>query len=154
MLFTSSTNLLNRICYRVFRLIPFLNELKATLDWTVATTSLDLIQWIKLDDAYCNLYIDKCTMDIRKQRGLQGQKIDLEEKLLIGVSSVVAIILIIVGPLIMFSSLNPTLKQNNVQNGTFALEFQFYNTLQNTSISYPFFNTQNLEVDMISSKEF
>jgi hypothetical protein len=28
MLFTSSTDLINRICFKIFRLIPFLNELR------------------------------------------------------------------------------------------------------------------------------
>jgi hypothetical protein len=101
MLFTSSTNLLNRIAFskikykiELFRLIPFLNELKATLDWTVASTSLDLYQWIKLDDAQSNLYVCRCQMDLRKQIS-QGAKRETDEKILFGVSSVIAIILII-----------------------------------------------------------
>ena len=101
MLFTSSTNLLNRIAFskikykiELFRLIPFLNELKATLDWTVASTSLDLYQWIKLDDAQSNLYVCRCQMDLRKQIS-QGAKRETDEKILFGVSSVFAIILII-----------------------------------------------------------
>ena len=64
----NSTQLTNRMIFKTYRGMPFLYELRAILDWTITKTSLDLFQWFKLEDAYANLYDDKCEMDIRKWR--------------------------------------------------------------------------------------
>ncbi len=50
----------------------------------------------------------------------------------------------------MFSNLNPTLQINNVYKGSLALEFEFLNTNSNISIYFPFFHSQNLDIDMIT----
>jgi hypothetical protein len=58
-IFTDSTELINRLSFRIYKSTPFLTEIKNILDWTVTATSLDIFMWFKLDDAYCNLYFAK-----------------------------------------------------------------------------------------------
>jgi hypothetical protein len=37
--------------FRMYRAIPFLFELKTIYDWTFSHTSLNLFQWIKVEDS-------------------------------------------------------------------------------------------------------
>ena len=53
----------------------------------------------------------------------------------------------------MFSNLNPTLQINNVYKGSMALEFEFLNKNSNISIFFPFFQSQNLDIDIITYNE-
>ena len=47
-----SSNIFNSVFYKVFKLIPFLFELKNFIDWTFTTTSLDLWKWLKLEEIF------------------------------------------------------------------------------------------------------
>ena len=49
---------------------------------------------MKLDDIYINLYLCKVTMDVRKLNPL-GQNRELKEKIMIGVTIVLLLILVI-----------------------------------------------------------
>lgn len=51
----------------VFRAIPFLHELGSILDWTVTKTSLDLYQWMKVEDAWGYLYDKEVDNQSKKQ---------------------------------------------------------------------------------------
>lgn len=41
---------------------PFLHETKNAIDWTFTPTSLNLGQWLKLEDIYASLYDNKIKM--------------------------------------------------------------------------------------------
>ena len=53
---------LENIKRKIFFSIPFLFELNTILDWTITTTSLDLYQWFKLEDAFITLQMTKYQM--------------------------------------------------------------------------------------------
>ena len=158
-IFTTSTDLFTRIAFKVYRAIPFLTELKAILDWTVIRTSLDLFQWIKLDDAYANLYICKAEMAVRKETK-PGTPRNFWEKCSNGCLLVVLLIVIIIGPILIFSTLNPILQTNNVNSGIVSLELMITpkKNLDNSSEPlhnvFEIYKAENLEISTVDSNGF
>jgi len=85
-----------------------MNEIKTILDWTVTKTSLDMFQWIKLHDVWGNLVNTRNDMDVRKKY-VFGQPIKTWEKIAFGCCSVFGLIMTIIIPILIFSTLNPIL---------------------------------------------
>ena len=108
-----SSNTFHSIFYKVFKNIPFLYELKNFIDWTFTTTSLDLWKWLKLEEIISLLYINKCFAKGNMQRRI-GTKIPVYMKYLMGGSIFFGVLLIVFGPIFLFSSLNPTNEVNQV----------------------------------------
>jgi hypothetical protein len=106
-------NLFNLILFKTYKAIPFLYELKLTIDWSITPTSLDIFKWIKFESVYDLLFMTHCTMKQEKSREI-GEKIGLLEKLSFGGIGFSLILLILIGPLILFSTLNPQNSNNNV----------------------------------------
>ena len=65
---THSVNVVVRAAYKVYRIIPFLDEIRVIADWTATDTSLDLFQAFKLEDMQQNLYEVKYDFDYRRTR--------------------------------------------------------------------------------------
>jgi hypothetical protein len=124
----------------LFQAIPFLNEIKNALDWTFTSTCFNLIQWNKYEaiyDAIFDTYCEKSDWDERPV----GKRISRKEKLTIGASLATVLILILVVPLILFSSLNPTNILNNLTSAKIKVDLSFtyengakkkYNIFENT----------------------
>lgn len=116
--------------FKVFLAIPFLYELKLFLEWTFSATSLDLFKWLKFESVYDLLFITHCAMKVEKKRKI-GEMIEKFEKILFGGCGFFIILLILILPLLLFSSLNPTNKINNVNDASieviyhFTLSFQY-----------------------------
>ncbi|XP_056673253.1 piezo-type mechanosensitive ion channel component 2-like [Monodelphis domestica] len=49
-----------------FRIVPFLLELRAVMDWIWTDTALSLSSWISLEDLYANIFIMKCWRESEK----------------------------------------------------------------------------------------
>ena len=111
-------NLFNLILFKTYKAIPFLYELKLTIDWTITPTSLDIFKWIKFESVYDLLFMTHCTMRQEKFREV-GEKIGFLEKSSFGGIVFVIILIILLGPLIIFSNLNPTNSHNNVTGAHF-----------------------------------
>ena len=45
---TSSVSKVNFLCFRLYRALPFLYELRCVLDWSCTTTSLTMYDWLKV----------------------------------------------------------------------------------------------------------
>ena len=117
---TDSPSTQNRIAFKTYRNIPFLYELRAILDWSITRTSLDLFQWMKIEDAYANLFETRCEMEYRKKRKF-GEDRTWYEKLTWGYFLFFFLLFILVLPMILFSSFNPSLMGNNVLSGKFSI---------------------------------
>ena len=52
-----------------FRMVPFLTELRAVMDWVWTDTTLSLSSWICVDDIYANIFILKCWRESEKVSG-------------------------------------------------------------------------------------
>lgn len=70
--FQASVSLLitRRLCVCVcrFRLVPFLVELRAVMDWVWTDTTLSLSNWMCVEDIYANIFIIKCSRETEKVR--------------------------------------------------------------------------------------
>ena len=58
-----------------FRLVPFLVELRAVMDWVWTDTTLSLSNWMCVEDIYANVFIIKCSRATEKvpaRRGVPG----------------------------------------------------------------------------------
>jgi hypothetical protein len=107
----------NAIIFKVYAAIPFLLELRTLLDWAGTRTSLDVWMWVKLESIHNDLFRVQCDMQNRKEyreilSGKNPQPWYL--KLLSGWLYVAAILIIIVAPMLVFSTLNPVLQDNLV----------------------------------------
>ncbi|KAL4449174.1 hypothetical protein ABPG74_015556 [Tetrahymena malaccensis] len=123
-IFSRDTSLVYRLSFIVYRALPFLYELRSVIDWTFTSTSLDLFQWFKLEDAYANLYSVKAEMNVRKETHKFGQKRDFVEKCTNGFLFLIFLLVIILLPIFLFSNLNPAVELNNLTSGQVKLEFQ------------------------------
>ena len=108
-----SSNFLHSTFYKIYRAIPFLYEIKNFVDWTFTTTALDLWKWLKFEEVISLLYINKCYAKANMQRRI-GTKIPIYKKFLMGGSLFYFMLLLVFGPILVFSSLNPTNKIKNI----------------------------------------
>ncbi|KAA0169618.1 hypothetical protein FNF27_06913 [Cafeteria roenbergensis] len=100
--------------------IPFLLELRGLLDWAATKTSLDVFMWMKLESIHNALYVTQNDMNYRKadKETLSGkqQQPFWAAKFIYGWCMVIVILVCIVGPMLLFSNLNPTLESNLITN--------------------------------------
>ncbi|XP_072487057.1 piezo-type mechanosensitive ion channel component 2-like [Notamacropus eugenii] len=64
---TKNFNFLNLFLFQGFRIVPFLLELRAVMDWIWTDTALSLSSWICLEDLYANVFIMKCWRESEKK---------------------------------------------------------------------------------------
>ncbi|KAL4474993.1 hypothetical protein ABPG74_001689 [Tetrahymena malaccensis] len=133
-------NLLTGICAKSFRAIPFIQELKVVMDWTFTATTLDLFQWFKIEDIHFYLFCAKVDANDNKKKPV-GMPQNWIMKFFMGWVFLLAILLLIFGPMILFSSLNPSTQLNNITNASFEMGLQingqsgnYYQFYQNGNI--------------------
>lgn len=107
-LFTNNTDTFSYSMYMVYRNLPFLYETKSIIDWTFTPTSLSLKQWLKFEDIYGNLYINKVIMVERKDEHEFGEQRTYTQKLIYGFSLMILLLFILLFPILVFSDWNPT----------------------------------------------
>jgi hypothetical protein len=112
---------------------PFIFELKIISDWTFTKTALDLFQWIKFETIHLDLYIAKCTNKGYLEHKL-GDPISKGMKFLLGCCGIFVLVLIIAGPLLLFSSFNPLAKDNFVNGAKIRVEI-FANITRDETLS-------------------
>ena len=107
--------------FKVYRGAPFLFELRTLIDWTFTKTTLNIYQWFKLEDIHAQLFTNQCTqksLDYKKP----GDEINTLEKCQYGVIGLLCILLIILLPLFLFSTLNPIYELNKVNSASVSLK--------------------------------
>ncbi|RLN53584.1 hypothetical protein BBJ29_008763 [Phytophthora kernoviae] len=100
---------------------PFLFEMRALLDYMCTKTSLSWQHWILLEDTAAHLFSVKGEMRGRVEEAevLQGKKRQPMTKKLTSAGVMLLFLLIcLVGPLAMFSSINPSTTANDVTLST------------------------------------
>ena len=109
---TDSGNHLKLLSFKVYMMIPFLWEIRATMDWTVERTSLDLASYLQLEDVYTGLCLVRA--NLYKRRFKKGKPQPVHNRIFQGCGLVVALVTLTVGPLYLFSSANPFYDTNKV----------------------------------------
>ena len=110
--------------YEIYKLIPFYYQIKNIVDWTFTSTSFGIFDWFKFEYIY-----DEIFKTYRLKYGLEdkpvGQKNSILSQILEGGSISFLLIAILIGPLIIFSSLNPTSEINNVNSSDIKIYMSF-----------------------------
>ena len=120
----SGSSSINGTINTIYKSIPFLYEIKLAIDWTFTSTCLDLFQWNKFESIYDTVYTTYCAMSA-KNISKVGQQIGKTLKVGMGATLSFGLIILLVGPILLFSSLNPTNQLNNLNGATLTIELSF-----------------------------
>ena len=121
----SGKSWINGSIYNTFKAIPFVYDIKLAIDWTFTKTSLDFFQWNKFESVYDAVYCNYCAMNAKNKQKV-GQKIGKMLKILMGGALTFSLVFILVTPLILFSSINPTNKLNNLTGASLKIDLGFF----------------------------
>ena len=159
------SNIYHSIIFKCYRKVPFLFELKNFIDWTFTSTALDIWKWLKLEEINSLLFLNKCLAKSYMGRRV-GTKVTVLKKLLLGASLFLALLGLIFGPLILFSTLNPSNIANKILGGEISVEFSIkfnqnekeekedenidYNYMYNLTL----FSTNNLKIDNFNKNSY
>ncbi|XP_074563118.1 piezo-type mechanosensitive ion channel homolog isoform X1 [Curcuma longa] len=117
---TSKVTQIHYLGFRLYRVIPFLYELRCVLDWSCTYTSLTIYDWLKLEDIYASLFLVKCDADLNRARHRQGQRQSKMTKFCSGICLFFILICVIWAPMLIYSSGNPT----NIANPVIDVSIQ------------------------------
>ena len=119
---------MNKTFNTTFRSIPFLYEIKLAIDWAFTPTCLDFFQWNKYESVYDVVYTTYCVMKDKNVTKI-GQQVGTFSKASLGGVLSFALIIILVFPILLFSSLNPTNKSNDLTGANIKIDLSFKDNL-------------------------
>ena len=117
-------NTMNKLFNTIFKSIPFLREIKLSVDWAFTATSLDIFQWYKYENVYDTVYTTYCNMKV-KNISKVGQLVGKISKASMGGILSFGLILLLVFPILLFSSLNPTNQSSNLNGAILKIDLSF-----------------------------
>jgi hypothetical protein len=98
--------------------VPYFRELRVYLFWTARKTTLDYEDWFIIDYCYFQM-MERFEMDYESRDEIQPHP--KWYKMLFGLGPLILIFLILLGPLVIFSSFNPINTPNTIK--TFNIDF-------------------------------
>mmetsp|Transcript_25306 Transcript_25306/g.35023 ORF Transcript_25306/g.35023 Transcript_25306/m.35023 type:complete len:663 (+) Transcript_25306:146-2134(+) len=131
------------IAFQIYYAVPFLYEMRTVLDWAVFPTTLDLYQFLKLEDVYVQLYCATYYADRRNsEKRYLGDPQPQFIKILVGFGLFFLLVLLIWFPLFLMSSANPANIPNSVNSTSLRVSIVGWEPLYAN-----FFDNPDLVVD-------
>ena len=146
-------NIYAKAVFQCYMALPFVFEIRTLVDWTFTKTALDFWQWFKFEDVLAQLYITKVIQIGYNARSFEnriGEPINGWFKCLQGGCVLFVILLIITGPLMLFSSLNPIKEANPLER----MSVEIGAVVQNSNYYRFFLASRVTSVEYISDKEW
>jgi hypothetical protein len=111
-------------------IIPFLYELRQMLDWACTTTTLNLFDWLKMEDIADQLYRNrvKLAMFKRENRG-RGNKVWVSTKLLYGLLLLGLLFIVLWSPLLLMTLVNSSNLPNPPLRASMAVQLDTFQAL-------------------------
>ena len=139
---TQPGSLVHYSCFMVYRVIPFLWEVRTLIDWTVQHTALTLQEYLTLEDVYVHVYhCRERYVGRRSEHAKIGDAVTHMTKWLFGVSRLALILLALLGPLLYYSTYNPSTVVNKATQLHLELSFfgahDFFTTTVHDDVSTP-----------------
>jgi len=100
--------------------LPFVDDLRVIIDWTVTPTSLDLWMHFKVEDAHSWLFRTRHVMFVRRQSFFAEER-DWCEKIYNGWLILLALLVVILMPILLFSPITPFQGSVLLDSGTASL---------------------------------
>ncbi len=113
--------------------MPFLVELKTTLDWCLTKTTLDIFQWLELAEVNNQMFNAKMSNTSYYKRKL-GQKIGPFEKKFCGSICLTIMLFFLVGPFVFFSNLRIIAAYNPISDLSIDFALQIQDNASNDTI--------------------
>jgi len=146
--FRKKESLFNYLLVSIYLSVPYLFEINLLMDWAFTKTSLTIFQWFKLDDLYSRLYISKY---LYKSYNPLGKAIKMIIKYSFSILGMLAFIFLIVGPMALFSSLNPMSEYNNINGAQIFFGMRVNNEINSFNL---FSGSQVLSLTQIAKSRF
>ena len=120
----SGSSSISGIINTTFKSIPFLYEIKLSIDWTFTSTCLGLFEWNKFENVYDTVYATYCAMNAKNNQ-LIGKQVGKTMKIGMGGFLSFGLIFLLIMPILLFSSINPTNHSNPLKGATLTAELSF-----------------------------
>ncbi|KPA82195.1 hypothetical protein ABB37_03317 [Leptomonas pyrrhocoris] len=122
--FTMRTDAVHWFGHMVFRVVPFLLELRVLLDWSFSATTLKVQHWMLLEDIHHNVYRRYVDMhDLHWTSRHQGRRFPYYVRVYQGMLSFAAILLVLFFPLFWYSTFGPQVHASRVTAWTSDVAF-------------------------------
>jgi PAS domain S-box-containing protein len=119
--FTKKTSGFRPKVFEQFLSLPFIFELRTVITWMCIDTALDIKDTFVFEDIYSKIFLRKCDLD-EDQEGYRGEKKSMKEKVIKGTLFTIGCLLLLLGPLIIYSDANPSTTSNLVTSGQIQLQ--------------------------------
>lgn len=108
-------------------IIPFLFELRTSMDWIWTDTSMTFFDWLKMEDIFANIFQLKCMRQLEKDLPApRGEKKGTFIKYLMGGGFMLLIVILIWSPLALFAFSNAVGEPNLPYDVTVSLKIGPY----------------------------
>lgn len=103
---TNFSRVSEKLNFYFYKYAPYIRELRTIIDFMASSSVLNVFQWLKLEDIECTISAGKLAQ--ANQRAATGSTSQTLASRKVGLAFLVLLLLLLIGPLYLFSDLFPT----------------------------------------------
>jgi len=143
-----SSDTTSKLGSQIFYAIPFAWEIQQVACWLWTKTSFDIFQWLKFEEIYFNLFIVKCNAKSKRKEQI-GAEVKGASKKIMGGCGLFILILLIIVPILVFSTLNPMMNLNNITKASLNIQLEY-----GDSQTFEFIKVPNAAISVLTADDF